>query len=267
MDIKQVIYKDLPKIKYLRPGGWSDIVPDFEFYLKSNYCRPIKVVENDKIIGLGASITFDTTGWIAHIIVHKNQRHRGIGNKIVQNLMENLEKHSIHSCSLIASEMGKPLYLKAGFREVTEYVFMKNEGSRYHKSINQNIVPFRKEYLTMVYQLDKKISGESREKLLNQHLTEVQIYLEGNKVLGCYLPNLKEGHIIADTEEAGIALMEMKYSKAKKAVLPSDNKAGIKFLQKNGFVKSISRGTRMIYGKDIPVQLEKIYARIGGNLG
>jgi hypothetical protein len=61
--------------------------------------------------------------------------------------------------------------------------------------------------------------------------------------------------------------MKYKYSKIDKAVFPSDNKAGINFLRQNGFIDTMTKGTRMIYGKDIDWKPGNIFGRIGGNFG
>ncbi|OQX81186.1 MAG: hypothetical protein B6D64_02270 [Bacteroidetes bacterium 4484_276] len=52
-----------------------------------------------------------------------------------------------------------------------------------------------------------------------------------------------------------------------KIVLPEDNQAGVGFLKQNGFVKTETKGTRIIPGKDIYWKPENIYSRIGGNFG
>ena len=93
------------------------------------------------------------------------------------------------------------------------------------------------------------------------------VYLDEDKVMGYYIPDLKEGMIVADTKEAGIALMKIKYSTTDKAVLPSDNLTGMNFLQQNGFMETERKGVRMILGKDIHWKPSAIYSRIGGNLG
>ena len=71
--------------------------------------------------------------------------------------------------------------------------------------------------------------------------------------------------IIADHPDAGIVLMKMKYAAVSKAVLPSENEAGINFLLKSSF-QEYSRGTRMYLGKRIQWHPEMLYSRIGGNL-
>lgn len=79
MQFETVTYNDLDEIRNLQPDDWSDIVPDFEFYINSAFCNPIKTKIKDKIVGVGASIVFENTSWLAHIIVDSNfrkKRHR-----------------------------------------------------------------------------------------------------------------------------------------------------------------------------------------------
>jgi len=61
--------------------------------------------------------------------------------------------------------------------------------------------------------------------------------------------------------------MKSKYAVNDRAVLPAENDAGISFLEQNGFVKTSVRGTRMAYGEDIQWIPDKIFSRIGGNIG
>jgi hypothetical protein len=259
--------KDLDELNKLQPEGWPDIIPDFEFYIKSDYCYPIKIVLDAKIVGVGTSIIFGKTSWIAHIIVDLNYRNKGLGYEIVNKLLENIKIQSVETCSLIATELGQPIYTKLGFNKVTEYCFLKSEGAIINYSFCKNIVPFKNEYTSMIYEFDKIISGENREKLLGEYINKSFIFIDKQKVLGYYIPDLKEGPIFAINEEAGLELMNFKYSKVDKAVLPSDNIVGIDFLKKNGFAEVNKKGTRMIFGKEINWLPKKIYSRIGGNFG
>lgn len=266
MKFETITAADLDKLRNLQPEDWADIIPDIAYYIKSSICNPMKAIVNDTVAGIGTSIVFENTAWIAHIIVNREFRNKGIGSTIVNNLLESLRKDSIVTCSLIATELGKPVYLKAGFKIVCEYTFLQREKPWTDYPVSENIISFKEEYRNMIYELDKQISGENREKLLNDLLANSLLSVEKNKVLGYYLPNLKEGLIFADTEEAGLELMKLKYSNVDKAVLPSDNAVGIKFLTQNGFVET-KKASRMIYGKNIDWKPEKVFGRIGGNLG
>ena len=266
MQFEPITHNDLVEIRTIQPHDWADIVPDIEFYIHSSFCHPIKAVIDHRIVGTGTLIIFENSCWIAHIIVGDRHRNKGIGSAIVNELLMTIRDKPIASCSLIATELGKPVYIKAGYRTVASYSFMEREKPWMPDLISENITSFEEKYRAMVYELDRKISGEKRDGLLNDFLPNTILYVENNTLLGFYVPDLKEGFIFADTAEAGLALMQLKYAMIDKAVLPTENTAGVEFLKKNGFVERRTM-TRMILGDDIPWQPEKIFSRIGGNLG
>ncbi|MBK5215168.1 MAG: GNAT family N-acetyltransferase [Flavobacteriaceae bacterium] len=266
MQFETVTIDDLDEIRNLQPQDWSDIIPEFEFYIQSSFCSPIKTKIDDKIVGIGASIIFKNTSWIAHIIVDSEYRNKGIGAQIVNELLDSLKRDSVATCSLIATELGKPVYLKAGFRIASEYSFFQREKQWVDCPVSENVIPFEEKRRAMIYELDHKISGEKREPLLTDYLSNSKVFVENNKVLGYYIPDLKEGLIYADTDEAGLELMKLKYAKVDKAVLPSDNSTGVAFLLQKGFTET-RKGTRMILGKDLAWNPKKMFGRIGGNFG
>src|SRR5512141_2648406 len=111
MQIEPITNTDLDKIRTLQPEGWSDIVPDIAFYVTSDFCNPIKMTEGETIAGIGASIRFHRSAWLAHIIVDQGYRNKGIGFQIVSRLLEELKKSGTESCLLTATEMGQPVYI------------------------------------------------------------------------------------------------------------------------------------------------------------
>ena len=119
----------------------------------------------------------------------------------------------------------------------------------------------------MIYQMDRDVSGENRADLLKEYLNNSYVYLDNDRIMGFYLPNLREGLIVADNKNAGRELLKFKLPTHDKIVLPSDNMAGIEFLKQNGYVETNVKGTRMILGKNIDWQPKKIFSRIGGNFG
>ena len=266
MAIERIILNDLEQIKNLQPKGWSDIIPDIKFYIESTFCTPIKATIDDKIIGIGVLITFENTSWIAHIIVDSTYRNKGIGSQIVNELLKKVKQSSIETCSLIATDLGKLVYLKTGFRTVTDYTFLQKEKQFIDCSVSKNIVSFEEKYRKAIYDLDRLISGENRTILLKDFLHSSILYIESKNVIGYYIPTLKEGPIVANSVYAGIELMKFKYSKIDKAVLPSENIEGLDFLKKMGFVET-SKVTRMTFGKDLEWNPHKIFSRIAGSFG
>jgi GNAT superfamily N-acetyltransferase len=266
MTLEPITFNDLDEIRNLQPTDWGDIIPDIEFYIKSTFCNPIKATIDNKIAGIGTLMTFKNTSWIAHIIVDRNYRNKGIGSRIVNELLRKIKEDSIETCSLIATGLGKPVYLKAGFRIETEYTFLKREKQWIDCPVSKSVIRFEEKYRTAIYELDKVISGENREMLLKDYLDNSLLYIENENVVGYYLPDLKEGLIFADTNEAGLELMKLKYSTVDKAVIPIENIRGLEFLKQKGFIET-SKGTRMVFGKELNWNPSKMYSRIGGNFG
>ena len=246
MIIAPITGVDLQCISDLRPDGWNDPVPFFKFYLDNSFCHPIKVISDNRIVGIGSGNSFGNTAWLAHIIVIPEFRRKGIGSLIVNYLCNYLKKNGVVTISLIATELGFPVYQKAGFVEQTEYVsFGRAEALTNH--ISKEILNFSNQDVDELIYLDQKISGEARSVLIKEKLLNSYVFKRNNRILGFYLPELGEGLIIADDIEAGIELMKLRYQKLTKGALPVDNLAGIKFFIDNGF-KETKRAKRMISG-------------------
>jgi len=258
--------QDLDHLEPLQPQGWPDIGPSLQFYMASDFCHGIKIGNARRIMGIGAGIVFGRTAWLAHIIVDPEFRGKGLGHKIVAHLLERLIGLQCESISLIATDMGYSIYKRAGFKKQTDYVFFKRETTPANSENSKHIISFSSCHQKQVFDLDRTISGETRNPVLTGNLETAVLYREDKQITGIYLPDLGEGMILAETIRAGLALMRKKYAVIDKAVLPVDNRAGVEFLLENGFIETL-RAARMIRGKPFSWQPEKIYSRIAGNLG
>jgi hypothetical protein len=267
MQYDRLTYIDIEQIKSLQPDGWPDITDAFKFYCENDYCNPIKATLDEKIVGIGNSIMFDKTAWLAHIIVSINFRNQGIGFKIVDLLQKDIKEKGIDTSLLIATELGEPVYKKVGFRKVTDYRYFKKENDLIKKELSKNIQPYKDVFYKDLIQLDNYVSGENREKLLKNYLNESFVYVDNNVIQGLFIPNLGEGPIYALTPNAGKELMRFKYSSVDKATIPSENQTGIELLKAFGFNETNTTGKRMIFGQDIEWKPTMIYSRIGGNFG
>jgi len=267
LSFERIGYEDLEVLKRLQPEGWTDIRPDFEFYTRSGFCIPLKAVLDNNIVGVGALIVYGTTGWLAHIIVDPGHRNQGIGSALTRELLSRSARLKLKTCLLIATEAGLPVYARAGFIAVGEYNFYNREKPWQSRVNPDKIVDYKEEYRRAILKLDIIVSGEDRRRLLEDYLISSRVYIEDGIVLGCFIPGLREGLIIAENEDAGKALMEYKYASSGRAVLPAANLAGNEFLTNNGFVMISTKGTRMIRGCEVAWKPEKIFSRIGGNFG
>lgn len=264
LKIEPVTSADINEIALLQPPTWLSILPSFEFYLASDFCFPKKCTINNKIVGIGATIVHGQTAWLAHIIVDPGQRNKGIGFAITQALIDSLKNTDCETISLIATQLGEPVYKKSGFEVEMEYTYLRN--GRTLLPENDSIVPYKEKYKNELLELDRFVSAESRSRLLAPHLTKSFIIVSEEKLQGFFLPTLGDGLIIASTPESGLEFLLLKYAKGGPAAMPIENKTGIDFLLSQGYTEH-ARGTRMRLGKKINWQADKIYSRIGGNLG
>jgi len=267
MQYERLLDSDIEKISHLQPEGWSDIKDAFRFYCNHDFCNPVKVTLDNEIVGVGSSIFFDKTAWLAHIIVNSDHRKRGIGYMIVDSLLESIKTRGIKTSLLIATEIGEPLYIKAGFRKVSDYRYFKRESYNTDRQFSDNIQSYKDDFYKDIIQLDAHISGENRERLLKNYLKKSSVFVKNNTIEGFYIPGLEEGPIMALTCNVGKELMRLKYSTIEKATIPGENQAGIEFFKEFGFIETNTVGKRMILGNDIEWKPEMIYSRIGGNFG
>jgi len=255
----------IPALSPLQPEGWVDIVPIFDFYLKSPFCFPVKVVVGNECTGTGVAVIHQNAAWLAHIIVRPDFRRKGIGLQIVQTLVKIAKDNRCSTVYLIATELGEPVYTKVGFITETEYLVHKNIVKK-NWTVSGNIHPYEERHKSHITVFDRETSCEDRMMHLEEHLTSGFVYHHEDNVEGYYLPTLGEGLIIAKTETAGIELLKLYLQHNDRVVVPKENLAVQKFLQEVGFgeVKAIKR---MRLGKERNVQFGNIYNRIGGNVG
>ncbi len=270
MQTQPITIDDIKDIVPLQPEGWPDLGMSFKFYIEHKWCHPFKYVVDGMMMGIGTLIQYGSTAWLAHIIVADEFRNQGLGKRIVLHLIGEAKKQKFESVSLIATDLGYPVYLKTGFVKQGQYLFFERENP-YDTLVQSTLVsdqikPYDIRFKDDINTLDYYASGENRSWLLKEHLESAYLYIKADEVLGYYLPDLGEGLIIGATPEAGIELLKLKCNSGKKVVLPQENTAGIAFLMENGFSPKLSVA-RMTWGKPIQFKPEQLYNRIAGNFG
>lgn len=266
MKIQELKFSEINELSDLQPKGWPSIISSFEFYTKSNFCFPIKVIVDDKIIGIGATIIHDDCAWLAHIIVHPNFRNKGIGKVITQKLIDLSNEYKCETILLIATELGSFVYKKLGFKTDTEYLFYKVSKNIKKYQNPDAIIPYSESYKNQILDLDKRISGENRIVNISEHLENSMLFFRDEILEGYFMPTFGEGLIIALTETAGTELIKFRLNTHENVIFPTENSHAKKYMTKHSY-SIYYRAKRMRLGKNLSVDLSKIYARIGGNLG
>jgi len=161
--------------------------------------------------------------------------------------------------------MGEELYRKFGFKTVTEYIFLEGE-IKSPTSCDANVRPYNASDFTPLMLLDRSISAEDRQQMLQNFMKNTLVYNNGSRITGYFLPDFDEGMILASTDQAGIALLKNKISFKSKCVLPKENETGITFLLSRGF-RETNRAPRMILGPKIAWKPQSVFSRAGGFYG
>jgi N-acetylglutamate synthase-like GNAT family acetyltransferase len=250
----------------LQPPEWPDILPHHRYYLDHDFCKPVKAVEQHVVMGIGTVIYHGDTAWLAHIIVHPDQRNKGVGTEITAHLVNSIDKNIFPSIYLIATDLGEPVYKKLGFETEAEFVFFRGEKIRKAADENDHLIPFEEKYRDSLYDLDRMVSGEFRKVRLNEHLAAGIMHRTGNKLNGFYLPTLGEGLIIANNVAAGMELMTLRLQERDIASVPALNTAAVNYLNTLRF-SQFRTAKRMVLGKMRNWHPEKIYNRISGQIG
>ncbi len=266
MIIKDFQNEDINQLNLLQPADWSDIRPYFDYYSSSSFCDPIKISDANRIIAVGTIIKHQDTAWLSHLIVHPEYRNQGIGKLLTNSLIRRADQGIFKTIYLDATDMGYPIYIKAGFKIETEYVHLEGNLINLNLKDASRVIPFEEKFKAEVMELDKITSGETREVIFRDHLKSSLLYLKDGKVRGVYFPSFFDRYIMADLPEAGKELMKLRLRVKNTTKLPIKNQAGIDFLLENNY-KEVRRSKRMILGAKREWMAENNFNRISGGLG
>ena len=266
MQILALAYEDLHLIAALEPEGWTGVEASYGFYIASSFCFPIKVVIDDKIVGLGATIVHNDVAWLGHVIVHPDQRGKGIGRLVTQSLIDIARQQNCETIYLIATKLGAPVYEKLDFLTDTEYLVFKDIIFAEELPVSDHIIPYQQGFKEEIARIDKIATGEERMMHLEGALENGFVYLNHHKIEGFYLPALGDGLIVANHPSAGLELLKLHLRSNEKLNFPKDNLVVRDFLYSNGF-KEYDVVKHMRLGNSRPFKLENIYNRVSGSIG
>ena len=266
MKFEPLVHSDFPYLKEFEPPNWGDLVPRFKYHIESNFCDPVKLTVDGKMVAIGTIIYHKDSAWLASIIVHPHHRSRGYGTKITQQLIDLIDTRKFTTIYLDATDLGYPVYIKLGFEPEATYAHLRCEENITGLQLSGSVITYQEKYRQQLLQLDKNISCEDREDTITENLATAQVYINNNVVEGFYLPSLGNGLIIAKNDIAGIELVKCRLENNYYAILPSVNEPAINFLLQNGLGQfRISR--RMFMGKKREWKGNCMYNRISGQLG
>ena len=126
--IRKLLQSEINLLKDLPPKEWNMDLPSIATsHFNHPYFYPVVAVLNDQIVGFGNGILNKKVGWLGNIIVTPGNRRQGIGHQLTTHLVDYFKSKGCITQLLIASEMGKNIYSKIGFKITSTYNFYKSE--------------------------------------------------------------------------------------------------------------------------------------------
>ncbi len=132
----------------------------------------------DEPRGFVTVMRHEKSGWIGNLLVDPECRGRGYGSLLFEHAVDALRARNIGSVWLTASEMGRPIYEKRGFRlmgGVVRWVFSPSGASL-------AAATFQEQNRELLYRGDHGVWGESRCGLLEPLSSKGKIFAFGNTV-------------------------------------------------------------------------------------
>src|SRR5688572_1129553 len=109
-------------------AGWNQIEQDWrrliELYPDSCFAGRV----DGQLVATTTLATYGLqTGWVGMVLVDPDHRHRGHATAMMHRVLEHAERRNITTLGLDASDEGRPLYLKLGFRDVAPIHRLRRE--------------------------------------------------------------------------------------------------------------------------------------------
>jgi ribosomal protein S18 acetylase RimI-like enzyme len=268
IEIRNLLSSEINLLQNFPPEDWNLDLPKFiSFHFGYDYFYPIAAELENKIAGFGNGILNGNSGWIGNIIVLPEYRRQGIGFQLTLWLVDYFKTKGCSSQLLVASEMGKNIYIRIGFRTAANYnVYKAGEAAVIYPD-SPGIRPAEMKDYLQIKKLDSVITGEKRSGFIERFFSTGFIYETNKFIEGFYLPDLGAGFIAAENPEAGLELLKFKLSRNNlNIVVPAENKAANRFLKDSGF-QLLRVMPRMVLGENVSWKPELIFSRGAGYCG
>jgi GNAT superfamily N-acetyltransferase len=266
-------------------GGFGDRRELFRMAIEMTDCRPILAVSEDRPIGTGLGAIHGDVGWVGMIFVEPELRGRGIGRALTVAVCDILQDAGCRSLVLVATDMGRPVYDRLGFREQTRY--------HMHPADPLDAAPvpppgaslrqIRTSDIDAIAVLDRCVSGEDRRPLIKRFAASGWLLEDGpgaGSAAGTAEPSLRgyllptyrgNAALIAPRHEDALCLLDLRRHLVPQggtawAGLVTENEAGRRLLAERGRAEWRTF-PRMVRGPEPEWRPEAIWGQFNHAMG
>jgi len=162
-DMETDRFRDNDREEFLRLAaeeGWISDRWELEF-LRRSFPQGCLVKRRQELpAAFVTALSHDRSGWIGNLLVHPELRRKGTGAQLLAGALSALEAAGVVTVWLTASESGKALYQRLGFREIDRIERWIGGG------FAVTMPPERHEISKVLKELDRAGWGDRRELLL-----------------------------------------------------------------------------------------------------
>lgn len=275
-----------PATEAILADDWGDRRTWFEFATSHPECR-IFVAEgaDGAILGTGVATINGPVAWIGTIWVASSARGQGIGRALTEAPIEAAESAGCRTLVLVATDAGRPLYERLGFRVQTWYRTMEapglagsvdpGVGGSGRESGDRRVRTFRADDLESMAALDRAATGEERRHLLTAFAAPetTMVLASGSNAPSGYVIRAPwgGGATIAPDPDGALAILRARRLAAGpdrrvRAGLLVENEAGVRALAADGWTEAW-RAPRLARGEPLDWHPDHIWGQFNHALG
>jgi ribosomal protein S18 acetylase RimI-like enzyme len=265
-----------------RAEGWHDRTRFFDLVFRTATCSALVGEVDGRVVATGMATVNGRVGWLGGLMVDSASRRRGYGQAMTEELIRRLQVAGCLTLSLEATEAGRPMYERMGFRIETRYHQLESGHLTEAPEAPQGATlrPLEPADFAAIVALDSQATGEDRVEPLR-----VLVEMNGGWVLerkgsgrpepalaGFLLPAERAyGAIVAPRFEDGLFLLDLHRSivpegGSVRAGIPHEHGAAWAELENRGWVETW-QAPRMLLGDPIDRRPEWIWGQINSAMG
>ena len=254
-------------------GGWSDRSVFFEWAVEHPTCFPLVAEADGRVVGTGVATVNGRVGWVGAIFVAEDRRRNGLGSALSKAVIDDLEQRGCTTQVLIATEEGRPIYERLGFRLQTRYVLLQAPDD-VGPSGDGVVRAYAADDFAAIARLDRAATGEDRAAILRSFADPVssRIAVRPDGSIGGFVVRASWGGraLVATEPDLALALLDERRRAA------SDHRITIGMLEANtdgrarlaeaGWVERTG-GPRLVRGEPLIWRPDWIYGQFTGAIG
>lgn len=250
---------DLQLYHRLQPDGW------FAAY------------DADRIVGTVGAVRYPTFAHVGFMAVHPDFQRQGLGRRLMEFILEDLQNHAVPMVTLDASKSGHPLYLKLGFTERGTVQTFEAPATSMLLKADAALSPITTNDLEDLAAVDRSAFGDDRRKVFEALLS---LY-PGRGFLTRNPAGQVTGYLFAVQNRIGpwvaleagaaetllAAALSLEYLARPSVVVPRECQAAADLLLKHGFTQLRSGWHMALEDRHPPMQRNLIFAQTSMGAG